>query len=379
LENQYDGEEKAIPVIPNRMLVTESLPLWIRGNESKNFEFKKLLNSASEATLSHESFTLEFTANPAWYAIQALPNLSEQTDECSEQVFARLYANSLAEKIANSNPKIKAVFEEWKSTNSEELTSKLMQNQELKSILIEETPWLKLAKSESEQKRRIALLFDYNRMAVEKQAAIDKLSQLQLPNGAWGWYKGMQDNRYISQYIVEGLGHLKKLGIDVKADQKLKALLKSAVAYLDQRAEEDYNKLLENKVDLSKNHLGRLQIHYLYTRSFFQEMPLPKGQKSYDYYVKQAQKYWLNRSIYEQGLIALAMHRILPDSPISKQIQLSLADNAIMDDEMGMYWKNNQGGYYWYQAPIETQALMIELFEAGGNKQLVEELKVKIW
>ncbi|MEQ8625088.1 MAG: alpha-2-macroglobulin family protein [Vicingaceae bacterium] len=371
-----DGEERAIPVVPNRMLVTESLPLWIRGNESKRFEFKKLLNSASEATLSHESFTLEFTANPAWYAIQALPNLSEQTDECSEQVFARLYANSLAEKIANSNPKIKAVFEQWKNSSSEELTSKLMQNQELKSILLEETPWLKLAKSESEQKKRIALLFDYNRMAAEKQAAIDKLSQLQLPNGGWSWYKGMQDNRYISQYIVEGLGHLKKLGIELRADHKLEVLLRNAVAYMDQRVEEDYNRLLENKADLSKNHLGRLQIHYLYTRSFFQEISLPKNQKSYEYYVDQAQKYWLNRSIYEQGLIGLSMHRILPSSPISKQIQLSLADNAIMDEEMGMYWKNNQGGYYWYQAPIETQALMIELFEAGENQQLVEELNI---
>ena len=371
-----DGEEKVIPVIPNRMLVTESLPLWIRGNESKRFEFKKLMNSAAEKTLSHESFTLEFTANPVWYAIQALPNLSEQTDECSEQVFARLYANSLAEKIANSNPKIKAVFEQWKSTDSEELSSKLLQNQELKSILIEETPWLKLAKSQSEQKKRLALLFDYNRMAVEKQAAIDKLSQLQLPNGGWAWYKGMQDNRYISQYIVEGLGHLKNLGIDLKADQKLEKMLNNAVSYLDQRAEEDYKKLIENKADLSKNQLGRLQIHYLYTRSFFQEIPLPKNQKSYEYYVNQAQEYWLNRGIYEQGLIALALHRILPKSPVSEQIQLSLADNAIMDEEMGMYWKNNQGGYYWYQAPIETQALMIELFETGGNKKLVEELKI---
>ena len=372
-----DGEEKAVPVIPKRMLVTESVPIWVRGNETKMVEFEKLVKAEQQETLSHESFTLEFTANPAWYAIQALPNLSEHSDECSEQVFSRLYANSLAEKIANSNPKIKAVFEQWKSTNSEELTSKLFQNKELKSILIEETPWLQLAKSETEQKKRIALLFDYNQLALEKTAAIDKLSQLQLPNGGWAWYKGMIDNHYITQYIVEGLGHLKKLGVEFKEEEKLNALLVKAIQYLDERAEDDYKKLLANKVDLDHNNLGRIQIHYLYTRSFFQEIPLPLNNKSYEYYIEQAQNFWLNRSIYEQGLLGLAVHRILPESTIPSKIQLSLMDHAINDKEMGMYWKNNRGGYYWYQAPIETQALMIELFEEHGHhKKLVEELKI---
>ncbi len=372
-----DGEEKAIPVLPNRMLVTESLPLWIRGNESKEFTFEKLLHSKSEKTLTHENYALEFTPNPAWYAIQALPNLSESENECSEQVFSRLYANVLAEKIANSHPKIKAVFEQWKRLDSEELTSKLMQNQELKSVLIEETPWLQKAKDEDEQKRRIALLFDYNRMAQEKKAALQKLNELQLPNGSWSWYKGMRANRYITQYIVEGLGHLQKLGIDLSEDAILQQITTKAVGYLDNEIKSDYRRLKERKADMSKNHLGRMQIHYLYSRSFFKNIPFKGQTQSLDYFSQQAKSYWANRSIYEQALIALALNRQKAKSKTPQEIMYSLTDRALQSDEMGMYWKDNKSGYYWYQAAIETQALMIELYsELDKEKVNLEELKI---
>jgi uncharacterized protein YfaS (alpha-2-macroglobulin family) len=374
-EHFKDGEENVIPVLSKRMLVTESLPLWVRGNQQKTFSFEHLINAANSSTLENKSFTLEFTPNPAWYAIQALPVLDEQQEECSEKVFARLYANSIAEKIVNSQPRIKAVFESWKRSQSIELQSKLLQNQELKSILIEETPWLQEAKSETEQKRRIALLFDLNHMAQEKKAMIRKLQELQLPNGGWSWYKGMRDNRYITQYIVEGLGHLQKLGVKLESEPAIKQMLKQALAYLDTRIEEDYQHLLEQNLDLQQDHLGHLQLHYLYTRSFFRESA--PSTKAFQYYLKQAKQYWLNRSIYDQGMIALATHRLYQDEEPANSIIRSLNDNALQSEELGMYWKSNQGGYYWHQAPIETQALLIELYEElnqPGNS--IEEMKI---
>lgn len=376
-ENYSDGEEKAIPVLPNRMLVTESMPIWVRGHQNKEFTFDKLLNAKSEKTLSHESYTLEFTPNPAWYAIQALPNLSENTKECSEQIFARLYANSLAELIANSNPKIKAVFDQWKIQDSKELTSKLMQNQELKSILIEETPWLQKAKDEGEQKRRIALLFDFNRMAQEKRNAVQKLAELQLPDGGWSWYKGMRANRYITQYILEGLGHLRKLGVNLEEDKLLQQITIKALKYLDQQIADDYKRLKDMNADMSKNHLGRIQVHYLYSRSFFPEQSFEGNKLSYTYYLQQAKSYWKDRSIYEQAMIALAVNRNSSKSKVATEILISLSDRALQSEELGMYWKSNVGGYYWHQAAIETQALMIELYEEiDAGKPYVEELKI---
>ena len=371
-----DGEEKVIPVLSNRKLVTESLPLAVRGNQQKQFVFDKLVNNDSK-TLAHESFTLEFTSNPAWYAVQALPYVVESTSECSEQIFARLYANLLAQKIATSNPRIKEVFELWKGLESKELTSKLMQNQELKSILIEETPWLQQAQSETEQKKRIALLFDFNKMAAEKQAALIKLQELQLPNGGWAWYNGMRDNRYITQYIIEGLGHLKQLGVDLSAEPGMDALMKKGLKYLDDRIIEDYKWLKKHSKDLSKNHLNQTQIHYLYTRSFFIGIETPANSTAFDYYLKQAEQYWLGRNLYIKGMQALALSRLNPSSKTPKEIVFSLRDNSLQTDQMGMYWKENQAGYYWHGAPIETQAMMVEVFhEIAKDKNAVEELRI---
>ncbi len=115
LEGVSDGEEVAIPVVTNRMLVTETMPLPMRGNGTKDFKFEKLINSASSSTLNSYGLTVEYTTNPAWYAVQALPYLMEYPYECAEQTFNRYYANAIATKIVNSSPKIKEVFEKWKT------------------------------------------------------------------------------------------------------------------------------------------------------------------------------------------------------------------------------------------------------------------------
>ncbi|HPP11754.1 MAG TPA: alpha-2-macroglobulin family protein, partial [bacterium] len=136
-----DGEEGYLPVIPQKVLVTESLPLPIRGPATRKFFFKSLLESAKSSTLRHQSLTVQMASNPAWYAVMALPYLMEYPYECVEQSFNRLYANALARTIVQSDPKIKRVFEQWKGTDA--LDSPLEKNQELKGVMLEETPWLR--------------------------------------------------------------------------------------------------------------------------------------------------------------------------------------------------------------------------------------------
>ncbi|NNC71244.1 MAG: alpha-2-macroglobulin, partial [Flavobacteriaceae bacterium] len=164
-----DGEENALPVLSNRMLVTETLPMWLRSGQTKTFTLDKLKNNTSTSLKNH-NLTLEITSNPAWYAVQALPYLMEYPYECSEQTFSRYYANALGSHIANSNPRIQEVFNQWKSSDA--LLSNLEKNQELKSLIIQETPWLRDAQSETEQKKRIALLFDLNKMNNELASAL---------------------------------------------------------------------------------------------------------------------------------------------------------------------------------------------------------------
>jgi len=376
-----DGEEMAIPVLTNRMLVTESMPLPIRGNQTKTFKFTKLINKKS-TTLKHHKLTLEFTSNPAWYAIQALPYLMEYPYECAEQTFSRFYANSIASHIANSNPKIKNVFESWKKSSPEAFLSNLEKNQELKSLILEETPWVLNSQSESERKKRVGLLFDLNKMSNELNRALKKLQQLQVSNGGWTWFKGMPESRYMTQHIVTGMGHLDHLGVTaIRKDYKTWNMVTKAVRYLDDRIREDYNWLKKHNSDMSKDHLSQTTIQYLYARSYFlKDVAISsRNKEAYNYYHNQAQNYWLGKSRYMQGMIALALHRRLDvDKLMTPQsIIASLKENAINHEELGMYWKDNRGGYYWYQAPIETQALLIEAFdEVMGDKESVEAMKV---
>lgn len=369
-----DGEQNALPVLSNRMLVTETLPMWIRSNQTKTFTLEKLKNNTS-TTLKNHKLTLEITSNPAWYAVQALPYLMEYPYECNEQVFSRYYANSLASHIANSNPRIQEVFNQWRNTDA--LLSNLEKNQELKSILIEETPWLRDAESETEQKKRIALLFDLNKMTSELQANIRKLEQNQMPNGSWAWFQGGKPNRYITQHIITGFGHLDKLHATLSAVET--SMIKKAISYLDKEFVEEYKDITKynEKADLTKDHLSYTQLHYLYMRSFYPEVKKSKEVEDIiAYYQTQIQKYWKSRNLYSKGLMALVSHRFEDDVTASKILK-SLKENSITSDELGMYWKENTSSWYWYQAPIETQALMIEAFsEIENDIKTIDNLKI---
>jgi len=375
-----DGEEMALPVMTNRMLVTESMPLPIRSKQTKVFTFDKFIAQNNHSTtLRNHKLTLEFTANPAWYAVQALPYLMEYPYECAEQTFSRYYANSIASHIANSSPKIKAVFDSWKSQSPDAFLSNLQKNQELKSLLLEETPWVLDAKDESERKKRVALLFDLNTMSNQLDQALRKLLKMQSSNGGWPWFEGMPDDRYITQHIITGMGHLDHLGIkDIRTDSRTWSMIQNGISYLDEKMRKDYEWILVyDKAHLNDDHLGYDEIQYLYARSYFKDIPLDKrNQKAFDYYKGQAQKYWLNKGRYMEGMIALALSR-QDDKKVPMDIIRSLKENAIVSEEMGMYWKENYDGFYWYEAPVEAQALLIEAFdEVAHDQKSVDDLKV---
>jgi uncharacterized protein YfaS (alpha-2-macroglobulin family) len=386
-DNLYsDGEEAALPVLTNRMLVTESMPINMRNVTSKNFKFDKLLNSGVSATLSTHALTIEYTSNPAWYAVQALPYLMEYPYECAEQSFNRYYANTLASFISNASPKIKQVFEKWKAPSPLEkagdeaaaLMSNLQKNEELKSVLLQETPWVLDAQNETQQKKNIALLFDMVRLAAEKNKTLAILKDMQTGNGGFAWFKGGRDDRYITQYITTGIGHLRKLkAVQGNNYAELKPIIDKALPYLDARLKEDYDNLIKYKVKLTNNNLSSTAIQYLYMRSFFTETPVAaSSKKAVDYYTGQATKYWLSQSKYMQAMIALALHR-KADTKTPKAIIESLKQNSISSEEFGMYWKDfNRGGYYWYQAPIESHAMMIEAFtDIDANNNTIDDLK----
>ncbi|WP_310394570.1 MG2 domain-containing protein [Hymenobacter sp.] len=381
-----DGEENTLPVLPNRILLTESLPLPIVGPGTRSFELSKL-TSTSSPTRRNYSLTLELTANPAWYAVQSLPYLMEYPYECSEQVFSRLYANLLAAHILQSNPRFKTILAEWTrqaqsgtAAQKNALGSKLAQNQELKSLLLQETPWVRDAQGEAERLARLTELFDEARLRGETSRALLKLQKMQLPGGAFPWFDKMPEDRYITQLIVAGLGKLKKLGaFDAEKDAVGRDVLQNALRALDASLARDYAELRRQKdVKLADDHLGDLQIQALYARSFWPaSAAAADARAAAAYYGQQTAKFWPGRSRCLQAQMALSLFRENPAAPAARDILRGLTENALHSPELGMYWKEVRGGYYWREAPTETQATLIEAFdEIEQDQRAVDEMKL---
>lgn len=365
-----DGEEGHLPVLSRRILVTESLPLPIRGAQTKLFDFQRLLNSGDSETLKHQSLTVQMVSNPSWYAVMALPYLMEYPHQCSEQTFNRLYANSLARHIANSDPEIRRVFDIWKNTPSDTLDSPLEKNDDLKAVMLEETPWLRQANRESEARRNVGVLFDANRLDQETARTMRQLAEMQLPDGAWPWFPGGPANDYITLYITTGFGRMRHLGIDVDMSPAVKSLSR-----LDDWIKRTYDRI-PNKEEY---HLSSTIALYLYGRTFFlKDQPVADEHRAaFDYFVGQAQKYWLrlaNRQ--SQAHLAVALHR-LSDRQTPRAIMASINERSVSDEELGKFWRDTESSWWWYRAPIETQAMMIEAFdEILNDQESVEDCKV---
>ena len=370
-----DGEESALPILTNRMLVTETMSIFIKENQSKTFNFKNLQTNQS-STLDHFKLTFEMTANPIWNAIFALPYLREYPYECAEQVFSRLYGNMVSEKIINSNTKIKAVFDQWNTKG--ELKSKLQLNEELKAIILEETPWVRSAESEETQMKQVATLFQMNQMQNEMKAAFEKLSAKQQPNGGFTWFDGGRTNEYITTHIIAGFGNLKRMDVNFKAmNIDATSLVSNAIQYIDQ---ENLNRFKEFKKDLKsfKDITYSDGIHYLYARSFFLDSnPMGKElEEMKTVMLKNLNDKKLNLSLQQKAMTALVLKRFGMESA-AKHTLITVKERAVESDEMGMYWKENKAGWFWYDTPVETQAMLIEAFdEVLNDTQAVEEMKV---
>lgn len=375
-----DAERNTAPVLTNRMLVTESLPMPVQGGQTKEFVFNSLKDNDSP-TLKHEALTLEFTQNPAWYAVQALPYLMEYPNESSEQVFSRYFANSLGATLANRYPGISKVFDRWRTLEPPALESNLSKNEDLKSALLEETPWVLEAQSESRQKQNIGLLFDLNNTAYQREMALDKLSRHQLPSGAWSWFPDGPESWYITQYIAEGMGHLRNLGADsLRKESRSGQVVQNAVLYCDAKLLNAYERLelavRNGEAKWEDDHLDFMSMHYLYMRSFYPDVLLsPDAQTARNYYLGQAQKYWNKKGLYMQAMLSLALHRA-GEKEAAKSITRSLKERAMYSEELGMYWKYPRG-WWWYEAPIETHSIMIEVFnEVAADADSVDKLKI---
>lgn len=356
--NFTDGEENILPVLKNAILITESQPVWLKAKDTKIITFDALTNTSN--TKENHKISINLVTNPIWSAIESLPYLMEYEHDCAEQTFSKLFANSISEKIMNQNPKIKTLLENWKQNP----TSKLKMNEEMKSVLLSETPWL--LENNDELQKRISALLDISKLKTTNDILFNKLKEKQSANGGFSWFGVGNENEYITRHILGGIGHLSKL--NPENETKFKDIVGKGISYLD------------SKFETSKtNRFATTDFHYLYTRSFFlKEHPLSKKQDSIiKLQLVEYKKNWLQNSLYQKTILALVLHRF-DDKSFAKKIIEHLRESTILDETKGMFWKENTNGYYWYQSNIELQALLIEAF-AEIDYKTYEIEAMKVW
>ncbi len=364
-----DGEENALPVVTNRTLVTETLPVWLNGAGTRTVENKAWAEVQTSKTRAPQALTVEYTANPAWYAVQALPYLMEYPYECAEQTFNRYYATALAAHILAQAPRVNTIFRRWETTDTAALLSNLQKNEELKTALLEETPWVLDAQNEAQQRRNIARLFETAKLARDLDATARKLTDLLLPEGGFPWFKDdTRADRYITQYILTGIGRQQKLGVADKTGQ-LSGIVQRCLPYLDGLQEAQYQELIRSNAKLADPHSSAADVQYLYLRSTLGKDFKTPAQA---YYLGQAKTYWARGNAYTKGMAALVLHRT-GDAATTATILQSLRETSLQNEELGTHWLDFGRSWWWYDAPIEAQALLIECFaEAGRDTATVD-------
>ena len=348
--NFSDGEQGPLPLLTNRQAVTQSVSMYINGKGTK--EYTMALPSSS--TAQPVSFTVEYTANPIWLAIQSLPYMGECSNPSNIYLFNNYYVNTIGKTIAEQFPALKHCAD-----HATEEDSPLMRNADIRQTLLEETPWLSEGTSEVERLRRIARFYDDATLQRLSSELFSKLEKAQRGDGGWSWMPdGRYSSPYVTQHILKGFGMMARQMSRGNTRMQVRAL-----SYVDREAYKDY---LEWQRYLQK-HPGSqckpIMLDYLYTRSYYMDRKLDANHKqAYDFFYGNAKaRYADYTSLYDQALLALVFHRN-GDTRLAREMVERIRQKALYSDEMGMYWRDNKAGWFYYQRPVETQALLIETF-----------------
>lgn len=372
-----DGEQHLLPVLSNKVYLTETLAMPIRGEQTRTFALDSLFNGNSR-TATDRRLTVEFTGNPAWYAVQALPVLSLPTGDNAISWATAYYANSLAGFIANSQPRIKTIFDSWKATGGtkETFLSQLEKNQDVKNILLDESPWLMEATTEAEQQARIATLFDVNLLNGRNLSAFTKLKELQDADGAWSWYKGMTGSRYITAYITELLVRLPLL-TKATLPSEVMEMRQHAFSYLHKQALEDYRNLLKAEKNGAKiTTLSDATMEYLYLVALRGEKVPADNQAAQRYFLSKVGSNLTNGSMVRKAQSAIIL-RAAGRVAEANEFIASIKEHLVQTDEMGAHFAFYDSPYNWGMLPIPVHVEVMEALRlAGGNDALVEEMKL---
>ncbi|MGX8697196.1 MAG: alpha-2-macroglobulin, partial [Prevotella sp.] len=334
--------------------------------------------------------TFEYTNHPTWLMIQALPVLGQPVEENAISQAASYYANSLGRYILAQYPQAKKAFDLWrqeltapepvegaqhsdKLSHRGSLVSQLEKNQELKAIVLNETPWVMDADRETEQKQRLVDFFDANVMQNRLDKALNKMRQLQRSDGSWSWWPDMPGSFYMTVSVSEMLVRLNAM---TGTQAETKEMLNTAFVFMGR---EMVKEVAELKKWEKKGHevsfpsLKALQWLYLCTLDGRQ---LPANvQSANSYLLKLLKKDITSQPIYEKAMTAVILSK--SDPRRATEYAQSLKEYTVYREEMGRYYDTPRAGYSWFDYRIPTQTMAIEALQrlTPDDRQTIEEMQ----
>lgn len=373
-EGFSDGERNYLPVLSSRKYITETIPFYLEGSETKTLDLQPLFNQHS-ATATQRRMTFEYTDNPSWQAILALHAVILPENDDMVSWSASLYANRVAQSIARRMPRLLELIMRWNAEEGQEttLTSELEKNQELREILLQESPWMLEAQDETRQRQMLCELFDQRLLDRRIAAARQKLAERQFSDGGWSWFKGMEPSYYItlavSEHMANLLGYLRSQG---EEDKDVLAMLRKSIRYLDRQELNYYNKYgKKDKRSLPSESTFR----YLYLRT-----RVPEALK-HDADIAAMKKFYLDKvqrrvadlSIYGRANVAVILYDDHRDAYARRFVQ-SLHEYTVTRPGMGRYFDTDKAHYSWCDYRIPTHLAAMRSFMTCLERESGEDL-----
>ncbi|MBO5824491.1 MAG: alpha-2-macroglobulin, partial [Prevotella sp.] len=390
-----DGEQHYLPVLPDkeRITVSHSFVMNEAGTKELVLGVQTVASSASNSSTrqlvnsSTKKVTIEYTNNPSWLMVQAMPSLATPNSDNAIDLATAVYVNVLGKKLMNSNPRIKTAVDQWIMEKGEEtsLQSNLTKNQDLKDIMLSETPWVNEAENEAEQKQMLATFFDSNAIDMRVASAIKELGKLQNEDGSWSWYPGMKGNSNITVSVAEMLVRLNK---NAGMQNETQSMLNKAMDYLNKETAKQVEKLKEMETKgQTVNFPGLTTLQILYLNAISSTTPsvsLPKGRSGgtsltsqpHTYLIELLQKDVKQQTMYEKALSAIILVKSGQQKKGNEYVE-SLKQYTVYTEEQGRYYDTPRAAYSWRDYRIPSQVAAMEAISElnAADKKTIEEMQ----
>ena len=371
-----DGEQHYLPVLPDVEMVVNTLPFTQNTAGLKEIDLTKLFPQ-SRSKDHTPKLTIEYTNHPAWLMIQALPSVAARNDKDVISQATAFYANSLGAFIMKQNPTIKGTIEQWQQEMGTEtsLMSSLQKNQDLKSLVIDETPWVMDADREADQKRQLINYFDDNTLQYRLDKNLQNLRDLQNGDGSWSWWPGMPGNLYMTTAVVKMLTRLNAM---TGSQQGTTQMLSSAMQYLGKEMVEEVKQMrkLEREHKVKDLRPSETAVDVLYIWSLANTQLSGKTADARTYLVDHLAKQTHEFTIYGKAVAAVILAKNGKQQKAAEYLE-SIRQYSVYQEEKGRYFDTRKAYYSWRDYKIPTEVAAIEALKAiePNDQQTVEEMQ----